>query len=207
MRRQLLQLALPLIRTHGFTRQTLANSVLSLPAPHPEPLSDRAVSSLFGEGDEARATLINFWLEDARQGMNALASPTIREVLATRLRHNEPVMDLLPEAFAFLTASSSPFAVDPRPAVTHAFKVADEACHIVGDRTTGPAWYARRASLAAVYGAAELHQLSSPKTAYSFLDSLLETSSRVDTAVSEAGIFADYVQRSWVSIFKSRGIL
>ena len=107
-RQQLLQLALPLIRTHGFTRQALANSVLSLPKPHPEPLSDRAVSSLFGEGEEARITLINYWLDDARQTMKPSAatnsepaSPTIKEVLTARLQHNEPVLELLPEVRSF----------------------------------------------------------------------------------------------------------
>ncbi|KAH8100970.1 hypothetical protein BXZ70DRAFT_936820 [Cristinia sonorae] len=207
MRQQLLQLTLPLIRTHGFTRQTLANAAFALPSPHPQPLSERAISSLFGEGEQARITLINYWLEDAKKSMSdSSSSPTIRGVLAARLKHNEPLLDLLPEAFALLTASSSPFTIDPRPAVTHAFGIADEACHIVGVKSVGPSWYARRASLAAVYGAAELHQLNSPRTAYDFLDALLETSSKVHTAVNEVNTFADYIQRSAISIFKSRGV-
>ena len=58
-RNELLKLALPLVRTHGFTREALSRSVLALPKPHPEPLRDTAVSALFGEGDDARRTLIN----------------------------------------------------------------------------------------------------------------------------------------------------
>ncbi|TCD71983.1 hypothetical protein EIP91_000115 [Steccherinum ochraceum] len=133
--------------------------------------------------------------------------PTIREVLAARLKHNEPIVDLLPEAFALLVASSSPFAVDPKPALTHAFSVADEACHIVEDKAYGPAWYARRTSLAVAYGAAELHQFNSPNTAPAFLDSLLDSTSSVEKAVGEAGIFTDYIGRSLTGIFRSRGIL
>ena len=96
-RHRLLQLALPLVQTHGFTRQTLAQSVLALPAVHPEPLSETAVSSLFGEGDEARRTLIKAWLDNGRTQMRLSPSSDMRDVLATRLRYNEPVVELLPE--------------------------------------------------------------------------------------------------------------
>lgn len=96
-RHRLLQLALPLVQTHGFTRQTLAQSVLALPAAHPEPLSETAVSSLFGEGDEARRTLIKAWLDNGRAQMRLSPSSDMRDVLATRLRYNEPVVELLPE--------------------------------------------------------------------------------------------------------------
>lgn len=92
-----MKLAVPLVRTNGFTRQTLSLSVLSLPTPHSQPLSDAAVSSLFGQGDDARRTLITAWQDDAREQMKALQSPTLREVLRARLAHNESVLAYLPE--------------------------------------------------------------------------------------------------------------
>lgn len=94
---QLLKLALPLVQTHGFTREALSRSVLSLPVAHAEPLGDMAVSALFGSGDEARRTLINAWLEDSIGEMKNVPSPTVRRVLQARLARNEPVLEYLPE--------------------------------------------------------------------------------------------------------------
>jgi ubiquinone biosynthesis protein COQ9 len=94
---RLLQLAIPLVKTHGFTRKTLSLFVLSLPTPHAEPLSDTAISSLWGQGDDARRTLITAWQDDARQQMTNIQSPTMREVLHKRLEFNEPVLSYLPE--------------------------------------------------------------------------------------------------------------
>ena len=86
-----------------------------------------------------------------------------------------------------------------------------------------PAWYTRRASIAAVYTAAgtfishcqeqgvtciaELHQITSPETAKPFLKDLLEKSSTVEDSLSESRIFVDYVMKSWAGIIRSRGII
>ena len=102
---------MPLVRTHGFTREALSRSVLALPKPHPAPLRETAVSALFGEGDDARRTLINAWLDAGRANMKvsatAAGNPTIRDVLLTRLRYNEPVLGLLPEVSAQLLYAST----------------------------------------------------------------------------------------------------
>jgi len=66
---RLLKYALPLVKEHGFSREALARSVLSIPTSetfgetHTDPLSETAVSALFGDGDEARRTLIKAWLQ------------------------------------------------------------------------------------------------------------------------------------------------
>ncbi|KAI0648971.1 hypothetical protein C8Q79DRAFT_484405 [Trametes meyenii] len=214
LRNQLLQLAVPLVRTHGFTREALARSVLSLPTPHEQPLSDAAVSSLFGQGDDARRTLIEGWLDEAREQMRTVSVPVIqgtvsvRDILEIRLKVNEPVLQYLPEAFALLASPASGLPpLDPLPGLKHVSKVADEACHIAGDTSVGPAWFRRRAAVAAAYGAAELHQLTSPNTAYEFLAHALNATQKVDSTVSEVGIFGQYVWRSWAGIIKSSGVL
>ena len=97
---RLLQLAVPLVQTHGFTRAALARAVLDLPQPHAAPLPDGAVSALFGQGDDAQRTLVRAWLEDARSRMVLKedgVAPRMREVLQARLRMNAPVLAHLPE--------------------------------------------------------------------------------------------------------------
>ncbi|KAJ6623983.1 hypothetical protein B0H10DRAFT_2008071 [Mycena sp. CBHHK59/15] len=206
---RLLKLALPLVSEHGFTRTALARSVLSLPTPHTEPLSDNAVSALFGRGDLARKTLINAWLDEGVSSMRAEAGApmSIKQALHARLAYNEPVLAHLPEAFALLSAPESgipPF--DPLPALKNAARIADEACYAAEDQSIRLSWYARRASLIGIYSAAELHQLTSPESAHGFLDSLLAASATIDSSVAEVKLFSSYILRSWTGIFKSKGV-
>lgn len=53
----------------------------------------------------------------------------------------------------------------------------------------------------------ELHQLSSPETAYGFLEELLDKSTAVEEAVTESRIFVDYIGKSWTGIIKSQGFM
>ncbi|TFL03662.1 hypothetical protein BDV98DRAFT_395024 [Pterulicium gracile] len=217
----LLLRALPLIRTHGFTRETLslAGAVPTSSGPNTtskpagEPLSDRAVSALFGEGDEARKTLIRAWLAEGLSAMNDTTSVvegqvsqpmTVRDALRRRLEYNTPVLHQLPEIYALL--ASPRFAtplLDPMPALKHVSRVADTACRVGGDESLHLAWYSKRGSLAAIYGAAELHQLASPATAKAFLDSLLDGSRKMGTAVDETLGYSHYIVKSWQGILKS----
>ncbi|KAI6108029.1 hypothetical protein F5141DRAFT_1120253 [Pisolithus sp. B1] len=202
-RSRLLQLAIPLVRSHGFTRETLARSVLSLPKPHAKPLSDTA-------DDDARRTLLNAWLEDARRRMREEVSsepPHVRHVLRSRLAMNEPVLDHLPEAFALLATSSSVLPVDPTPIMKHAAYVADDACWIVDPSAKEMSWYTRRASLSTIYLAAELHQFTSPKTVDSFLDYLLDNRDTTERAVHEVALYGEYIFKSWKGILRSSGRL
>ncbi|KAI0255026.1 hypothetical protein BJV78DRAFT_1180641 [Lactifluus subvellereus] len=207
LRAQLLKLAVPLVQQHGFTRTALAHSVLALPEPRSEPLSDTAVTTLFGEGDTARRTLIRAWLDEGRAHMRSVPVDGVKGALLVRLEYNLPVLDHLMEAFA-LVASPRHYIppLDLRPAVHQAASVADEACRVTKDASTGPSWYTKRVTLAAIYAAAELHQLTSPKTAPAFLDSLLDSALHVQNALSEAEIFTQYIAKSWAAIAKSSGI-
>ncbi|KAJ7455251.1 hypothetical protein B0H11DRAFT_249530 [Mycena galericulata] len=207
---RLLKLALPLISEHGFTRAALARSVLHLPVPHAAPLSDTAVSALFGRGDQARKTLIRAWLDGGVESIKSAPSvPTsVKEALHLRLAYNEPVLPLLPEAFALLSAPESGVPLfDPRPALKHAARIADEACYVAGDASLRMSWYTKRASLIGIYSAAELHQLTSPQSAHAFLDSLLNASTAIGSSVEDVQVFSSYVFRSWAAIIKSRGFL
>ncbi|KAG1867814.1 hypothetical protein DFJ58DRAFT_838045 [Suillus subalutaceus] len=67
--------------------------------------------------------------------------------------------------------------VDPAPITKHAAKVSNQACWVTHSdaRESSLSWYTRRASISAIYLAAELHQLTSPNTEPAFLYSLLES--------------------------------
>ncbi|KIY62460.1 hypothetical protein CYLTODRAFT_404501 [Cylindrobasidium torrendii FP15055 ss-10] len=203
---QLLKQATRLVGTHGFTREALAESARALPGQS-EPLSDLAVSALFGYGDDARRVLVNAWLDEGLSNMAAQPSTSVRDALHTRLQQNEPVLGHLPEAFALLASSSKLVPLDPIPAAQHTFRVVDTACRIANDQSVQLAWWKERATLAAVYGAAELHQLTSPTTAPAFLDKLLDEASSLHKVADEVGLFSSYVFKSWVGIARSKGFI
>ena len=96
-RAQLLKLSVPLVKHHGFSRTALARSALDLPEPHAEPLSDSAVTTLFGEGDTARRTLIGAWLDEGRAHMRSVPVDGVKGALLARLEYNAPVLGFLPE--------------------------------------------------------------------------------------------------------------
>jgi ubiquinone biosynthesis protein COQ9 len=113
MSQALLRRAFSLIPTHGFTRKTLA-----LSSPN-APLSETAVSALFGQGDEAPKTLIRAWMEEGRRHMSLREGPVIpssedhkgpgtaaprafvmEDVLLKRLDWNVPVLPHLKDVSA-----------------------------------------------------------------------------------------------------------
>lgn len=94
-----------MVQTYGFTRAALSHSVFCLPRPHSEQLSESALTALFGNGNDARKTLINAWLDDARTQMKASPEPTIKAALSHRLKQNEPVLQFLPEVCTYNSAS------------------------------------------------------------------------------------------------------
>ncbi|THH04524.1 hypothetical protein EW145_g5456 [Phellinidium pouzarii] len=178
----LLKCAFPLIKLHGFSRKTLSLAALSLPTPHTTPLSDTAVTSLFGSGEDARRTLLSAWLEEGGDDMERCQEKAVSALLKHRLHWNKPVLHFLPEAFALMASPTSGIPpLDPRPAMQHAFSIADQACYLSGDESTGKTWYAKRMSISAAYIATELHQLSSPGTADGFLDEVLESAKNLES--------------------------
>ena len=92
----ILRRVFPQIPTHGFTRRAIAHSVPG----DATPLSETAISALFGPGDAAQRTLIRAWLNEGRMHMSTATPSTtsksvcifMEDVLLKRLEWNEPVL-------------------------------------------------------------------------------------------------------------------
>lgn len=54
---------------------------------------------------------------------------------------------------------------------------------------------------------AELHQLTSPNTAYHFLGDVLNLTHKVDSSIGEVELFGKYIWRSWAGLIRSSGVL
>jgi ubiquinone biosynthesis protein COQ9 len=126
---QLLKRCFPLIPQHGFTRKTIALASIydkcnsGGVAKHDAaetaqdggmtsyaegaPLSETAISALFGSADGARRTLINAWLATATEEMGtpwklapreaSRTPPPLIDLLQRRLELNKPVLNHLSE--------------------------------------------------------------------------------------------------------------
>lgn len=65
-------------------------------------LGDAEITALFGEGNMARRTLFQAWLQEGLHDMGVAsqvetAKPAVVDLLKRRLRYNEPVIGYLPE--------------------------------------------------------------------------------------------------------------
>jgi len=207
----ILKRAVKLVPTHGFSRETLALSTISV--GRESRLSETAISALFGHGDEATRTLIKAWMEEGREDIRLVASesaqvPNMQDVLLRRLRWNESALPHLKDAFALMSTSRTPTIplLVFRPAFTHAFEIANDACNIVPSPPSIPSgWYTRRATIGVIYAASELHQLTSPQTAPAFLNSLLSTALESGKAVNDIGLYAEFIAKGWAGMLKGRG--
>lgn len=126
--------------------------------------------------------------------------------MKARSKSNGPVLEYLPEAIVLfiediqvlsLAVMQITYAqcfrhllplpllsVDPAPITNTSLK------YQLGvlDRTLESFWYTRRASISAIYFAAEFHQLTSLKTALAFLNSLLENAKHAGRAFDEMAL-------------------
>ncbi len=51
----------------------------------------------------------------------------------------------------------------------------------------------------------ELHQLTSPRTAPAFLNSLLSAALESGKAVNDLGLYAEFIAKGWAGMLKGRG--
>jgi len=88
--------------------------------------------------------------------------------------------------------------------------LSDEIWFLAGDTSVDTSWYTKRASLAAIYAAAEVFQTqdSSPrfKDTERFLDERLGDLRMVGTAMSEAGEWIGFTGHSLINVLRSKGV-
>ena len=91
-------------------------------------------------------------------------------------------------------------------------RLADEFLFLAGDTTVDTRWYTKRASLSAIYSAAEVYQATRDRSSVDFLDTERFLDARLDGA-RRVGYAADSVQE-WVgftamaavNVLRSKGV-
>jgi ubiquinone biosynthesis protein COQ9 len=89
-------------------------------------------------------------------------------------------------------------------------RLADEIWYLAGDTSVDMSWYSKRATLSAIYSAAEVFQTqdSSPdfQETEHFVDDRLEDLRVASGFVSGAGEWVGYTAHSAVNLLRSKGV-
>jgi len=90
------------------------------------------------------------------------------------------------------------------------WSLADEIWFLAGDTALDTSWYTKRASLSAVYAAAEVFQTQDLSTEFKdtekFLDARLDELRRFGIARSAVGEWVEYTGMSFVNVLRSKGV-
>ncbi|BGP39740.1 hypothetical protein JCM10450v2_003709 [Rhodotorula kratochvilovae] len=177
----------------------------------------------------ARA-LVHEWLLQGRRDMVTavrdsglrVEEDALRFGMRARLAYNEPALDRLPQALALLTAPTSTYLSNPlaalpfpspAPHLSHVAHIAQDLAKASGSEAQGTSWYTLRARLATIYALSELSLLapssaSLPSSAriaaaQEYAETLFDQSARIARDVEGAGMFAQWVAKSWMGIGRS----
>ncbi|KAI0024092.1 ubiquinone biosynthesis protein COQ9 [Xylariomycetidae sp. FL0641] len=122
-----------------------------------------------------------------------------------RLLGNRDVIHRWQEALAQMAQPSRV------PASLHELALlADEIVFLSGDNAADPTWYARRASVASAYAAAELFMSADGSAGFGatreFLDRRLDESTKLGNAVSSVGQWIGFTASAGVNVLRSKGM-
>ncbi|GAA5909324.1 hypothetical protein JCM8208_005644 [Rhodotorula glutinis] len=183
-----------------------------------------------GERTGPARALVKEWLVQGRDGMRRAVNDSglrgedaIRFGMRERIAYNEPVLDKLPQALALLSAAKGTYLSHPLSALpvpnpsshlSHVAHIAQDLAKASGSVAQGTDWYTLRLRLSTAYALAELSLLSPSSSSSSsaperiaaaqqYADRLLDQGARVGKELENAGLFLEWVRKSWAGIGRS----
>ncbi|KAL2130185.1 hypothetical protein VTI74DRAFT_6797 [Chaetomium olivicolor] len=122
-----------------------------------------------------------------------------------RLRGNEKVVGRWQEALAIMAQPSYVPA-----SLKELAQLADEILYLAGDVSVDPSWYTKRASLSAIYAAAELFQTTDTSPDFretrAFLKRRLDEAAQAGGAVRAVGEWIGFNAGAAVNVLRSKGL-
>lgn len=128
----------------------------------------------------------------------------VRTLALTRLRANEPIIHRWQEALAIMAQPSYVPA-----SIAELARLADEIWFLAGDTSVDSSWYTKRASLSAIYSAAEVYMTQDTSANFAdtekFFDARLEDVGKVGGLIGGFGEWVGYTGHSVVNVLRSKG--
>ncbi|KAL2268153.1 hypothetical protein VTJ83DRAFT_2999 [Remersonia thermophila] len=122
-----------------------------------------------------------------------------------RLRANEAIVGRWQEALAIMAQPSHIPA-----SLGELAQLADDILYLAGDVSVDPSWYTKRASLSAIYAAAELFQTTDTSPGFretrAFLQRRLAEAAQAGAAVRSVGQWAGFTAGAVVNVLRSKGL-
>lgn len=88
--------------------------------------------------------------------------------------------------------------------------LADDICHLAGDRSVDSSWYTKRASLSIIYSSSELFMTNDVSPGFrdtrDFLHRKLEEAEYSEGIISGVGHWIGFTANSGVNILRSKGV-
>ncbi|KAK4159646.1 COQ9-domain-containing protein [Cladorrhinum sp. PSN259] len=141
------------------------------------------------------------------QGTEAImtVAEKVEALTWARLRANEGVIHRWQEALALMALPSyAPTALKELALLS------DEIYYLAGDLSVDPTWYTKRASLSAIYAAAELFMTTDHSAGFqetrAFLRRRLNEAATAGGAVSAVGQYLSFTGSAVVNILRSKGV-
>ncbi|KAK4236945.1 hypothetical protein C8A03DRAFT_35144 [Achaetomium macrosporum] len=203
----LLSAAYAHVPSHGFSQEALALGArdTGLLDISPSILPDGVFSLIRWHLYTQRTSLA----AKAKDAIDETAAVTVGdkvEALAwSRLKGNEAVVGRWQEALAIMAQPSYVPASLKELAL-----LADEILYLAGDVSVDPSWYTKRASLSAIYAAAELFQTTDQSPEFretrAFLRRRLDDAAQAGGALRSVGEWVGFNAIAAVNVLRSKGL-
>jgi ubiquinone biosynthesis protein COQ9 len=97
-----------------------------------------------------------------------------------------------------------------KPSLEELGLLVDEIYHLAGDRSVDSSWYTKRASLAAIYGSAELYMTSDRSPGFSetreFLRRRFDETKALAGFANSVGQWASFAAAGGLNVLRSKGM-
>lgn len=154
IRHKLFECAMKHVPMHGFTPQAIAVAAKELQySPAVVALGEMGNYSLIHHFvEQCNSTMVDQCLSVPLQDMNV--NERFFHIIKTRLSLYLPYISHWPHALA-----TGGLPQHARYAVRDVAEIADDICHLAGDRSSDSSYYSRRAVVAGIYVCTELHMI------------------------------------------------
>ncbi|TPX47390.1 hypothetical protein SeMB42_g03334 [Synchytrium endobioticum] len=204
VRSKILQCALAMVPTHGFSTAAIEEGAKQLGYP----------SIAHGMFPRGSIDLISHFLDTAKEGMrrdvlkmdlsSMKTTSKVRAGVVSRLEFSKPVISQWPEAAAQLAL---PQNLDV--ALKGLGELVDEIWFLAGDRSVDMNWYSKRTLLAGVYSSTEMYMTQDTSPEYretsAFLDRRLSDVAFIGKSIGSVKSGFEFAFQTASGILQSRG--
>ncbi|GAA5814152.1 hypothetical protein MFLAVUS_007645 [Mucor flavus] len=203
---EILKATMPFVAQYGWTMESLMQGAKSLGYPSvAHGVFPGGVSGLIDAHlAYSREQFVDLTNEKKEELKNLPMNERVKVLTALRLDMNKPYIQKWPEALAVMAQPSN-----VNMSLKHLGDIADDIWYYAGDKSADMNWYTRRASLAAIYSAADIFMTQDVSPNYTeterFLERRLNEAAWIGSSTRQLGTMLTFGAKSMASALANRG--